>query len=353
MHAFYRFLLIGIFFSSSLYGNKNIEWHLAMDWKTTDTPLASTSFKMAQLVKEMTNERFIIKIDGREKHASESSILDLVKDANYEMGHTHSSKYRDLDINTIWFESTPLGMTTKEQNTWFYHGNGQKFMSAVYDKFGVLSFPGGDLGSLNGGWSNKEINNILDFKNIIINSQGIENEVLMTHGAIIKDIPLNKIQESFQKNELNIITGTSPSIDMKMGYHKIAPYFYTSWDRPASQTQFIINKKAFENLPKNYQKILQSAMKISSTELYYENFYKNATAWAKITNEFPHIKVKKLPIQVITELSKTKKMLFEHYALENPLFKEIYLDQQNFLKNIRKWSTLEENRYLNTIQKSD
>ena len=38
-----------------------------------------------------------------------------------------------------------------------------------------------------------------------------------------------------------------------MGYHKVAPFYYTSWDKPASQTQFLINKIAFEKLPNQYQ----------------------------------------------------------------------------------------------------
>jgi len=350
MRKIYLCLLTSIIFSSSIYANKNVQWHLAMDWKTTHTSIASTSFRVAQLVKEMSNERFIIKIDGREKHNSESSILHLVQKNSYQMGHTNSQQYKNLDINAIWFTSTPLGMTTKEPNVWFYYGNGQKFMNKVYDKFDVLSFPGGDLGPLNGGWFNKKITSIEDFKNLKITGDGIENELLMMHGVIVKKIPLNQIKDRFIKGDLNVINGTSPSIDIKMGYHKIAPYYYTSWDRPASQTQFIVNKKEFEKLSKSYQSILQTAIKMASFELYYENFYANSKGWAKILHHYPNIKVNKFPASVIRELRKTKKIVFEQYSKENKLFHEIYQDQKKFLKNIRKWSTLEEYQYLKTLE---
>lgn len=348
MRKLYVFLLVSVLFSTAMHANRNIEWNLAMDWKSTDTPIASTSFKMARLVKEMTNERFIIKIDGREKHNTTSSILELVQKETYQIGHTNSVKYKNLDLNAIWFTGTPLGMTTKEQNTWFYYGNGQKLMSKVYDKLNVLSFPGGDLGTLNGGWFNKEIHTIEDFKNLKINAQGMSGEILMMYGVKLKKYALPELKEAFKKDELNVIRGTSPSIDIKMGYHKIAPYFYTSWDRPASQMQFLVNKKAFQKLPQNYQKVLLTAMKMASFELYYENFYANSKAWAKILNDYPNIQVKELPPMVLEKLNIAKKLIFEQYSKENPLFKEIYEDQKKFLKQIRNWSIQEENRYLNT-----
>jgi len=349
MKKFCAFLLTSILLSSSAFANKNIEWNLAMDWKTTDTPMASTSFRVAQLVKEMTNERFIIKINGREKHNSKVSILKLIQDERYQIGHTNSSQYKDLDLNMIWFTSTPLGMTTKEQNAWLYQGNGQKYMTKVFSKFGILSFPGGDLGTLNGGWSNKNIQNIQDFKNLTLNTYGIESELLMMHGATIKQIPLSQIQDKFEKGELDLIHGISPSIDRKMGYHKIASYFYTGWDRPASQMQFIVNQNSFEKLSKNYQNILKIAMKIASFELYYENYYANSEALRKILLEYPNIKIKSFSQEIISELKKTKKLIFTQYSKENLLFKEIYDDQTKFLENIRKWSKLEENSYLNSV----
>jgi len=348
MRKLYGFVLTSILFSTATYANKNIEWNLAMDWKTTLTPIASTSFKMARLVKEMTNERFIIKINGREKHNSQSSILELVQNANYEMGHTNSAKYKNIDINTIWFTGTPLGMTTKEQNTWFYYGNGQKLMTKVYDKFKVLSFPGGDLGTLNGGWFNKKIHTIKDLKGLQITDQGISSEILMMYGVKLKNIASTDLEEAFKKNELNVINGTSPSIDIKMGYHKFSPYFYTSWDRPASQMQFLVNKKAFQELPENYKKVLLTAMKTASLELYYENFYLNAKAWEKILHDYPNIQIKNLPPEVLKKLHKAKKLIFQQYSKENKLFKEIYEDQKKFLKQIRNWSLQEEKNYLNT-----
>jgi TRAP-type mannitol/chloroaromatic compound transport system substrate-binding protein len=41
-----------------------------------------------------------------------------------------------------------------------------------------------------------------------------------------------------------------------MGFHKVAPYYYTGWHEPGSELQFLINLKKYNTLPKDLQTIL-------------------------------------------------------------------------------------------------
>ena len=344
------FLLSFILCSSQLFANKHkyVEWKLALAWKSTLTPLSSPSFKISQIVKEMSNGKFTIKVDGLEKHQS-SDIANMIQNDKYQMIHSDSYQWKKQDINTIWFTGVPFGMTRKEQYTWFYYGDGQKYMSQVYGKFNLLAFPGGDLGSLMGGWSKKEILSSSDFHNLQVNTKGITSEILSMHKAVIKDISRTKVNNAFLNNQLDIINGTSPSMDIKMGYHKIAPYYYTTWDKPASHTQFLVDKTAFENLPPQYKTILKNAIKIAAYDLYYENFYESFKALEKIQKEFPHVQIKALPKTVLQDLEKSKRLIFEQYSKENKMFKEIYNNQNAFLKRARNWTKIEEYSYIKSI----
>ena len=344
------FLLSTIFLCSKLFANEDIEWRLALNWKSTLTPLSSPSFKISRMVKDMSNGKFVIKIDGLEKHQSSDEILNKLQSNHYQIAHTDSIQWKDNDINTIWFSGIPLGMTMKEQYAWFYYDNGLKYMSTVYDKFNLLAFPGGDLGSQMGGWFKKEITASADFKGLNTNTEGITSEILSMYKVNLKKFPTSEINEAFLNGKLDMISSTSPSMDIKMGYHKVAPYYYTSWNKPASQTQILINKTAFEKLPHSYQAILKNAIKVASYELYYENFYESLKAWEKIQRDFPNIKIKSLPTNVLQDLQNAKKLIFKQYSKENKLFKEIYDSQKKFIKKARKWSHLEENSYLNSLK---
>jgi hypothetical protein len=39
-----------------------------------------------------------------------------------------------------------------------------------------------------------------------------------------------------------------PSLDLRMGFHKVAPYYYTGWHEPGSELQFLINLKKYNDL---------------------------------------------------------------------------------------------------------
>ncbi len=343
------FLLSITLFTSQLFSKQDIEWKLAMSWKSTLAPLSSPSFQIAKIVKEMSDGKFIIKIDGLEKHLASSSILKMVQENDYQISHSDSSAWKDQDINTIWFTGIPLGMTMKEQYSWFYYGGGEEYMSKVYDKFNLMTFPGGDLGTQMGGWFKKEILTSSDFDGLTINSKGITSEILSFYNVNIKDIPRSKLNLSFLNGDIDIISGTSPSMDIKMGFHKVAPYYYTSWDKPSSQTQFLINKTAFEELPHQYKIILKSAIKVASYDLYYENFYESLKAWEKIKKDYPNIQIKSLPKNVLIDLKNTKELIFVHYSKENKLFKEIYESQKQFLTKARNWSQIEEYSYIKSM----
>jgi len=69
---------------------KTVRWKLAMTWPSTLTPLASPPIKVAEMVKKMSNGKFIIKVEGKEKHKAPLGILDMVKNGQYQMGHSGS-----------------------------------------------------------------------------------------------------------------------------------------------------------------------------------------------------------------------------------------------------------------------
>jgi len=55
---------------------------------------------------------------------------------------------------------------------------------------------------------------------------------------------------------IEVLEWVGPAMDIKMGFHKVAPYYYTGWHEPASEMQFLVNKRAFNKL------ILQVLLKL-------------------------------------------------------------------------------------------
>ena len=69
---------------------KKIRWRLAETWPSTLTPLASPPARLAAWIKEMSDGKFIIKVEGKEKHKAPVGILHMVKGGMYQLGHSGS-----------------------------------------------------------------------------------------------------------------------------------------------------------------------------------------------------------------------------------------------------------------------
>ncbi len=353
MGSMKKLLLLGLTVSVliSPLSAKKVKWRLAATWPSTLTPLITPPMKVAEMVKEMSKGKFIIKVQGKEKHKAPLGILDMVKGGQYQMGHSSSYYWKGKDINTVWFTSVPFGMTPSEQYAWFYYGNGMKYMKEVFEKFKVLSFPGGNTGNQMGGWFRKEIKSVADLKGLKMRIPGLAGEVMAKLGVNVVNIPAGELYTSLDRGAIDALEWVGPGMDIKMGFHKVAPYYYTGWHEPGSEMQFLINKRAWKKLPDEFKAMLTTAMKAATLDMYIQNFAMSVDAWDKMKKEYPKIKVETFPRPVIEALKKASDEVYAAYAKKNPKFKEIHDDYFSYMQKARAWSQMMQGSYLNLLKK--
>ncbi len=327
---------------------KKVRWKLAMTWGSTLTPLSDSGPILAKMVSDMTGGNFEIRAEGAEKHKAALGILDMVKGGQYEMGHTASYYWKGKDVTTTFFTTAPFDMTAPEQFGWYYHGGGLELMQQVYGKFDALSFPGGNTGVQMGGWFRKEITSLDDLKGLKMRIPGLAGEVFAKLGVNVTNIAPGELYTSLDRGTIDALEWVGPGMDIKMGFYKIAPYYYAGWHEPASELQFLVNKKAFEELPPEYQAILVTAMEAVRGRQVAANFDANAKAWQQMKAEYPDIKVMKFPEPVLQAMKKATDEVLEGYAAENAEFKEVYESRKAYFKVARPWTKISEQNYLST-----
>jgi TRAP-type mannitol/chloroaromatic compound transport system substrate-binding protein len=339
-----------VLLASPVLAAEKVRWKLAMSWSSTLTPFATAPLNLAKTIEEMSGGNFTIRVEGVEKHKAALGILDMTKGGQYEMGHSASYYWKGKDITTVFFCTVPFGMNADEQYAWFYHGGGMELMKKTYDKFNVMSFPGGNTGAQMGGWFQKEINSVDDLKGLKMRIPGIAGEVFAKLGVNVTNIPPGELYTSLDRGTIDALEWVGPAMDIKMGFHKIAPYYYTGWHEPATELQFLVNKKAYDKLPKEYQTMLVTAMKAVTADMFIDNFAGSADAWDQMKTEFPNIKVKTFPKEVMQAMKKASDGLMEEYAAQDPSFKEVLESQQAYLKKARAWTDISEFNYIKMLQ---
>ena len=301
------------------------------------------------MVKKMSNGRLIIQIDSSNKHKSALGIFDFVKQGQYQMGHSASYYWKGKDFNTMFFTTMPFGMTAPEQYAWFYYGGGMELMKEVYDKYGIMSFPGGNTGNQMGGWFRKEINTVEDLKGLKMRIPGFAGEVLAKLGAKPTNIPSGELYTALERNTIDALEWVGPSLDLRMGFHKIAPFYYTGWHEPATELQFMVNEKAFKSLPEDLQNILTVAMKAAAYDMYAQSMHESGVNLAKLQEDYPNVKIRSFPKAVMTEIQAANAQLLSEFANKDPLTKKILHSIYDYQDQIRPWTNFSDRAYLDNF----
>jgi TRAP-type mannitol/chloroaromatic compound transport system substrate-binding protein len=84
--------------------------------------------------------------------------------------------------------------------------------------------------------------------------------------------------------------------------------------------------------------------------MFIDNFAGSADAWDQMKTEFPNIKVKTFPKEVMQAMKKASDGLMEEYAAQDPNFKEVLESQQAYLKKARAWTDISEFNYIKMLQ---
>lgn len=352
-YKFFRKLIVAAVFAFAVINpafsaDKVYRLTLAESWPPNFPIFGDATKNLAKSVKTMSNGRLIITIDSKNKHKAPFGIFDMVRGGQYDMGHSASYYWKGEDPNTLFFTTMPFGMTTPEQYGWFYYGGGMELMSKVYDKYGVLSFPGGNTGNQMGGWFQKEINSVADLQGLKMRIPGFAGEVLAKLGAKPTNIPAGELYTALERRTIDALEWVGPSLDLRMGFHKIAPYYYTGWHEPATELQFLINKKSWDKLPPDLQEILRVSMRVAAYDMYIESYHASSENWAKMKSEYPDIKVKTFPKDVIDALRKANAELLAERAAADPLAKEIIDSQAAYMGKARVWTEISDKAYLDS-----
>ena len=344
-------LILGIALSgfASADDDKKYRWRLAETWGPNFPIFGDASKNMAKMVKEMSNGRLTIRIDSANKHKAALGIFDFVKSGQYQMGHSASYYWKGKDFNTMFFTTVPFGMTAPEQYAWFYYGGGMELMKETYDKYGIMSFPGGNTGNQMGGWFRKEINSLEDLKGLKMRIPGFAGEVLAKLGAKPTNIPSGELYTALERNTIDALEWVGPSLDLRMGFHKIAPFYYTGWHEPATELQFMVNQKAFDTLPADLQQILTVAMKAAAYDMYAQSMHESGVNLAKLQSEYPNVKIRSFPKEVMSAIRKANTQLLQEFAAKDPQTKKILNSITDYQQQVRAWTNFSDRAYLDNF----
>jgi TRAP-type mannitol/chloroaromatic compound transport system substrate-binding protein len=244
-----------------------IKWRLTASWpKSLDTLFGSCE-TFAKYVSEATDNKFQIQTFAAGEIVPALQALDAVQNGTVEVGHTALYYYVGKDPTWALFCAVPFGLNTRQQNAWFYDGDGTKLINEFAKKSNIYPLLGGNTGAQMGGWFRKEIKTVDDLKGLKFRIGGWAGKTLQTLGVVPQQIAGGDIYPALEKGTIDAAEWVGPYDDEKLGFNKVAPfYYYPGWWEGGTAQHFLFNLAKWNELPKSYQAVVTTAAGFANIE---------------------------------------------------------------------------------------
>jgi TRAP-type mannitol/chloroaromatic compound transport system substrate-binding protein len=319
------------------------EWRVINAW--SQKPNAHMVL-FAKMVSEGTEGLITIKFYGPGKIVPFPKTIEAVGDGTVEMG-TGAPNFWERKIPPMaYLHNTPFGLTAQEQNTWFEFGGGQELADKVYAEAGCKFFPFGNTSCQMGGWFNKEINSISDFKGLKIRIGGFGGETLKAAGAEVVSLPFRKIVPALKDGTIEAAELAGPFPDIYLGFHKIAKYYYyPAWHEPSGAFDLFINKAKWDAQSSKVKAVITAAAAAINSRILCDRVARNSAALTKLTGEHG-VQLRQFPDELLKELADLSEKVLRERASKDKLSEEVLNSIVEFRKSAASWTAISLQPYL-------
>jgi len=241
-------------------------------------------------------------------------------------------------------------MNAQGMAAWFHGGDGLKLWEETYAPFNLIPRPGGSTGVQMGGWFNKKINTIDDFKGLKMRIPGLGGKVVAKAGGTVVLLPGGEIFTSLERGVIDATEWVGPYHDLRFGLYQAAKYYYyPGFHEPGTYLEYFFNKKAYESLPKDLQHILDAACMENEAWVLPQFDANNGAALQTLINKHK-VQLFKYPDEVLNALRPMAAEVLEEEAAKTPMAKKVNESFKNFQKVVGTWGTVSEKAYYDILQ---
>lgn len=324
---------------------QNFNWKLVTSWPKNFPGLGTAPENFAKLVNEMSDGRLKVKVYGAGEIVPGFEVFDAVSQGTAQMGHAAAYYWKGKMSAAPIFTALPFGLNAQETNGWLHYGGGMELWRELYKPFGVIPFAGGNTGVQSAGWFKKEINSVADLKGLKIRIPGLGGEVMQKLGAVPVALTGGELFTSLQSGAIDATEWVGPYNDLAFGFYKVTDHYYASgWHEPGAMLEFTVNEKAYNDLPKDLQKIVEVATRAVNQDMLDEYTARNNAALETLKSKHG-IEAKLLPQDVMQALKRASDEVVAEQVAADPTFAKVMASYQKFQQQVSAYHQISEVEY--------
>jgi TRAP-type mannitol/chloroaromatic compound transport system substrate-binding protein len=309
--------------------------------------LQSSADRVAESITALSNGRLKVKVFPAGQLVGAMESFDAVSTGLADLYHGSEVTWAGKSATFAYFCNVPFGFTADEINAWVYYGGGQALWDELSAEFGLKAFLCGNTGPQMGGWFNKELTSIEAFKGLRYRMPGMGGDVLRRLGAVVVTLPGGDIIPSLRSGAIDASEFVGPWVDMALGLHKAATYYYyPGFHEPGAALSLALNKKLWESLGSGDKSIIEAAAAAENARSLAEATAANAAALEELSKD-PAIQIRKVDDAILQALGKLSGEVLSEASRQNELARRVYTSFIKFRTATMRWGDISERAFLN------
>ncbi len=334
----------------AVLAKKTYRWKMVTTWPPKLPVLQTGAERFAKRIEEISGGRLKIQVFAGGELVPPLGTFDAVSNGTVQVGSSASYYWAGKTPACQWFAAVPFGLNGDGMAAWFHAGDGLKLWEETYAPFNIIPRPGGSTGVQMGGWFNKKINTLADFKGLKFRIPGLGGKVIAKAGGTVVMTPGAEIFTNLERGVIDATEWFGPLHDLRMGFYQAAKYYYyPGWQEPGPGLEYLFNKKAYESLPKDLQQVVDAACAESEIWSLAQFNAQNGAALQTLINKH-HVDLVKFPDEVLDGLRKLSEAVVAEEAAKDAQATKVNNAFQKFRKVIGTWGMVSEKAYYNDIQ---
>ncbi len=319
-----------------------LKWRMASSFpKALDTIFGASEI-FAKYVAEASDNRFQVRVYAAGELVPGLQVADAVQNGTVEMGHTASYYYVGKDPCFAFDCAIPFGLNPRQQDAWINWGGGREAMAEFFKEYSIHSMPCGNTGGQMGGWFRKEIKTVDDLKGLKMRTSGFAGEILSKLGVVPQQIAAGDIYPALEKGTIDAAEWVGPYDDQKLGFNRVAPYYYyPGWWEAGPQLSAYVNLAKWNELPKSYQALLEAAAAKAHTSMLSKYDAQNPKALRQLVAG--GTKLMPFTAPVLEACYTATNQVYDETMAKNARFKKIYEQWKPFRAEEVLWFRVVEN----------
>jgi TRAP-type mannitol/chloroaromatic compound transport system substrate-binding protein len=334
--------------TGSTRSRERFSWKMVTTWPPNFPGLGTGANTLARYIEALSGGRLRVRVYAAGELIPAFEVFDAVSAGTAELGHGGAYYWRGKVEAAQFFSTIPFGLTAHEMNAWLYHGGGLELWREVYAPFNLLPFPAGNTGVQMGGWFNRRIRTMDDFRGLKMRMPGIGGEVLKLAGGTPVTLPGSELFTALQTGSIDATEWVGPYNDLAFGLHQAARYYYyPGWHEPGPTMECTVNLAAYDALPDELKAALRIACQAANLDMISEFMARNAGALRQVAAD-DSVEMRAFPETVLHTLKALTLRVIEELAARDALAARVWASYRAFLQRARPWQALSERAYLAT-----